>query len=120
MRTCQKAIPAIGGAHETMEAVADVMEAAAEVAAVSAVNVATEAAVVVAVFVERGPVARREVTAEHPTDLLALAAAPVIAATTAEVLLVGTGVAAEIVVGSGDAMTATADRVSRLHQSWPG
>ena len=101
-----------------MEAVADVMEAAAEVAAVSAVNVATEAAVVVAVFVERGPADRRVVIADQLTDLLALAAAPVNAATTA-VVLAGTDEEVGTVVDSGDAMTGTAGRVSKLRQPSP-
>jgi hypothetical protein len=94
MRTCLKATRAIGEARETTEAV------------VAGVMVAADSA-------ERGPVARRAVTADHPTDLLAVG--PVNAAMTA-LVLVGTDEAAEIVVDSGDAMTAIADRVSRPRQ----
>ena len=105
MRTCRKSTPATGAAREMTEAVAGVMEAEAEVAD-SAVNAATVVAVVV--FAETGPLARRVVIAEHPTEVLARVGM------TAAVLLAGTGEAAEIVADSGDATTATADRVSRL------
>jgi hypothetical protein len=108
MRTCLKATRAIGEARETTEAVV----AGVMVAADSAVNAVMEEEVVV-VSAERGPVARRAVTADHPTDLLAVG--PVNAAMTA-LVLVGTDEAAEIVVDSGDAMTAIADRVSRPRQ----
>jgi hypothetical protein len=110
MRTCQKSTPATVAARETMVAEAGVMEEAD-----SAVNVVTEAAAVVAVvFAETGPVARRVATA----DLLVLVVAPVNGATTAAVL-VATDEAA-IAVDSGDAMTATAGRVSKLRQPSPG
>ena len=112
MRTCLKATPAIGAARETTEAVAGAM--AAVVVVDSAVNAGMEAEVV---FAERGPVARRVVIADRPTDLQP--GAQVNAAMTA-VVLVGTDEAAEIAVDSGDAMTAIADRVSRLRQRWPG
>ncbi len=111
MRTCQKAIPATGAARVMTVGVAGVMEV---VVADSAANAETA----VAVFVERGPAARRVVIADPLTDLLALVDAPVNAEMIA-VVLAGTDEAVEIVVDSADAMTAIAARVSRLHPPWP-
>jgi hypothetical protein len=107
MRTCLKATPAIGAARETMEAVAGAMAAVAVPDSVASAG--TEAEVV---FAEREPVARRVVIAGRPTDLQP--GAPVNAG-----VLEGTGEAAETAVDSGDAMTAIADRVTRLPQRWP-
>jgi hypothetical protein len=109
MRTCLKWTPASGAVHEMMVPEAVVTEEEEDFA-VSAVTGA-----VVVVFAETGPVARRVVIA----DLLALGGAPVNGATTA-LVLVGTGEAAEIAVDSGDVMTATAGRVSKLRQPSPG